>query len=239
MIAMISGILSVCAQNLILWDSVSHFLSKDTLLVRSGPMDNEKELCKYLAVKNNTDQAIPVCVKKVIVDTVTGSKNYICWVRCYSDKIYAPTDTVLLLPHHTDYYHFVGHYRAMDKHGTSTVRYVFYNKLNPNDSTSVRITYSPTNVGIQEQAPAKSLLSASPNPANNEVTFSYSLASGTEGKIVILQLTGTTVAEIPVDGSKGSVTFPASEIRDGLYFYYLVADGKVCSAKKLIIRHNP
>jgi hypothetical protein len=234
MVAMVSGF----AQNLVIWDSVAHFLPPDTNLIRSGPVDNEKEMCKYLAIKNNSSAPIPVCVKKVILDTIPGSKNYLCWVRCYSDKIYAPTDTVLLGPQKTDYYHFVGHYRPMDRNGSSTVRYVFYDRYHPTDTASVRITFVPSNVGITEVTTLKNSISATPNPANEEIKFNYTLTPGTTGKIILLQITGTIISETAVQEMRGSLILDTREMRDGLYFYYLMVDGNVCSAKKLVIRHQ-
>ena len=237
-VAMLLTMLSGFAQNLVLWDSVAHFLPPDTNLFRSGPVDSEKELLKYLAIKNNSSTAIPVCVKKVVLDTVPGSKNYLCWVRCYPDYVYAPTDTVMLGPQKTDNYHFVGHYRPMEKHGNSTIRYVFYNKFNPNDSVSVRITFNPTGLGISDAITAKNSISATPNPANDGIKFNYSITNGITGKIIILQITGTVISETQVQGTHGSFILDTTEMKDGLYFYYLMVDGKVCSAKKLVIRHS-
>ena len=230
--------LGVFAQNLVIWDSVAHYLPPDTLLIRTGPVDSEGEMLKYLAIKNNSVNPIAICVKKVISDTIPGSKNYICWVRCYSDKIYAPTDTVLLQSQRTDYYHFVGHYRPMEKHGISTIRYVFYDTFNHNDSASVRISYNPTGLAVTEANAVKNWLVATPNPANEEVKFSYSIAPGSTGKITILQITGTIMSETQVQGTHGVLDIDTRQMNEGLYFYYLVADGKICSAKKLIIRHQ-
>ena len=237
-VAMMIMILRISAQNLVIWDSVAHYLPHDTTLIKSGPLDSEKEMCKYLAVKNVSTAPIAVCVKKVIIDTVPGSKNYLCWVRCYSDRIYAPTDTVLLPPQKTDFYHFAGHYRPMEKNGSSTVRYVFYDRYNHNDSASVKITFSPTNVGIPDQGEIKNTIIATPNPANDEVNFSYSLSQGSSGKITIFQVTGTVISETPVQTTHGVLNINTQDLRDGLYFYYLVVDGKVCSAKKLVVRHQ-
>ena len=236
-IAIMLTILSGFAQNLVLWDSVAHFLPPDTNLIRSGALDNEKELCKYLAIKNNSSAPIPVCVKKVILDTTPGSKNYLCWTRCYPDYIYAPVDTVMLGSQKTDNYHFVGHYRPMEKHGTSTIRYVFYNKFDHSDSVSVRITYNPTGMGIPDAIMAKNFIFATPNPANEEIKFNYTITPGTTGKIIILQITGAVISETQVQGTHGSITLDSSEMKDGLYFYYLMVDRNVCSAKKLVIRH--
>lgn len=225
------------AQNLILWDSVAHFLPPDTILIKSGPVDAEKEMQKYIAIKNNSTSAIPVCLKKVVIDTVPGSKNYFCWSRCYPDYIYHPTDTVLLPPQKTEYFRFTAHYRPMDKPGNTTMRYVFYDKYHPSDSVSVRITFNPTGLGTTEMILPKNSISASPNPADDMIRFTYSISPGSTGKIMILQITGTILAEKLVQGAHGTYDFDCTEMKEGLYFYYLMIDGKVCSAKKLVIKH--
>jgi len=236
--AIMLTIISGFAQNLILWDSVAHFLPSDTTLIKSGPVDADKEMYKYLAVKNNSTSTLGICMKKVIIDTIPGSVNYFCWAKCYPANVYTPADTIQLSPQKTDFYHFVGHYRPIDKKGASTIRYVFYERANPNDSVSVKVTYLPTGLGIVDAVSIKNSISATPNPASEEVNFSYTLTPGSSGKIIILQVTGTVISETQVQGTHGNIVITAQDMKDGLYFYYLMVDGKVCSAKKLIIRHQ-
>jgi hypothetical protein len=78
---------------------------------------------------------------------------------------------------------------------------------------------------------------ASPNPANSDLTFNYSMTPGSEGEIIILQITGVVASEIPVTGTHGNIVTDTRDMKEGLYFYYLMVDGKAYSAKKFVIRH--
>jgi hypothetical protein len=80
-------------------------------------------------------------------------------------------------------------------------------------------------------------VTGTPNPANAEINFTYNILPGSSGQIIILQITGAVSTEIPVQGGHGSITMDTHAIKEGLYFYYLLVDGKVFSAKKFVIRH--
>jgi hypothetical protein len=115
---------------------------------------------------------------------------------------------------------------------------VFSDRSNANDTESVNSTTFLSGSGISDAINVKNSISASPNPANEEVTFTYTLIPGSSGKIIILQITGTVISENPVQGTHGNFVLDTREIKAGLYFYYLMADGKVCSAKKFVVRHS-
>ena len=161
-VVMMLAIISVFAQNLVLWDSVANSLPTDTTLIKSG---------------------------------------------------------------------------VVEKKAISTIKHVFYDRSNPNDSESAKITTSNAELGISDAVNAKNSIKASPNPANDEVKFSFSLIPGSSGKIIILQITGTVISENPIQGTHGNFVLTTREIKDGLYFYYLMVNGEVYCAKKFVVRH--
>jgi hypothetical protein len=101
------------------------------------------------------------------------------------------------------------------------------------------INYTPSAVGIKQQAPMQALLNdASPNPASDLVELSFHLETKSKVSLAIYDLTGKKVSEVlnsdlaPGDhGCKADV----SGLAPGLYFYSLTTDGHTCS-KKLVVR---
>jgi hypothetical protein len=77
-----------------------------------------------------------------------------------------------------------------------------------------------------------------PNPANNSTTIQYSLPAGVGTAFCqVYSLSGTQVAVItlPATQGKGQVQLNTGQMAAGMYFYALVADGKVLGTKQLAV----
>lgn len=221
--------------SLSLSDSTGQIPNNSTIVKTGTP--SEDEILTYLFVKNNSADSMPVLVKKVIIDTVPGTINMICWGLCFAPNVYVSPNPKYIKPGRTDSLDFSGHYVPNSQIGVSHIRYVFFNRDNTSDSVCVTVAYSafPLTAG---PSPDKPLLSnAYPNPASDRTTLNYSLPSGSSGTITVRNLLGNVVKELGINPGSGKISINTNDLPDGVYFYTITAAGNSDISRKLIIRH--
>jgi hypothetical protein len=78
-----------------------------------------------------------------------------------------------------------------------------------------------------------------PNPFNPVTTIKFSLPKASVITLKVFDIAGREVTELinNMNMNKGtfSYMFSAQDISSGVYFYSLIADGKIASTKKMII----
>ena len=223
------------SQSLALADSAGAVANNSTITLH-GHVD-DSEITSYIFVKNTTSAAIEVKVKKVVIDTITGTINTFCWGACFPPNVYVSPSPLTINAHATDSSDFSGHYSPDGIEGTSTIRYVFFNQANNSDSVCVKIAYDILEVGVSNQTAKNILSSAYPNPADSKVTFDYSINSSNAGCIIIRNLLGTVVRRSDLSSSETRSSVYISDLPEGIYFYSLDVDGKSIVTRKLIVKH--
>jgi hypothetical protein len=221
--------------SLSLSDSTGPLANNATIYKAGTPLDDE--IVAYVFVTNNSGTAVPVLVKKVVIDTVPGSLNMFCWGSCFAPTVYVSPNPITVDPGRTDSLNFSGHYVPNTYSGDSRLRYVFFSRSDPSDSVCVNIVYSAYPVGIEMLAVKATISNASPNPADGNTRISYSLPVNTNGSLVVRNLLGSIAMEFPLNGQSGSVSLNTGDLSNGVYFYSLNIDGVTGSSKKLIVRH--
>jgi hypothetical protein len=101
------------------------------------------------------------------------------------------------------------------------------------------INYTPSAVGIQQQASAQSLLKdAAPNPAVDFTDLYFHLDAQSKVSLAIYDLAGKKVSEVVnAELAPGDHSYRADlkGLAPGFYFYRLTTDRQTCS-KKLVVR---
>jgi hypothetical protein len=86
---------------------------------------------------------------------------------------------------------------------------------------------------------ALALFESYPNPFSDRTRISFMIPSATHVTLRVYDVTGSVV-ETLVDGEKASglysVTWNATDTNNGIYFYRMVADGKVFTGKVALVR---
>ncbi len=222
------------AQSLSLSNSGGALNNGDTVTV-AGPLTST--IYVYAFVENLTSSPIDVKVRKIEIDTVPGSKNYLCWGLCFDPIIYVSPDPITINGNSINDVDFSGDYKAQGNPGVTKIRYVFFDENNPTDSVYIQVHFDATS-GINDISKDIIFSNAYPNPASVSTTISYSLpANSNNTRIIIRDLLGATVKEILITDFKGKKTIITSDMDDGIYFYSLVLDEKIITSKKLIIRN--
>lgn len=220
------------AQSLTLLDPLNNPLSSsDTLVVSGSPSDFE--IIGAVRVANLTGSDMGVKVKKYEHELYAGSTNVFCWYQCYLPSTYAPDDTVLIVAHDT-VDRFTGHLMPGGISGTILMKYTWYNENDANDSVSTYIRFIASGVGINE-SPNAAISRAYPNPASDQVTFSYSVPTNQESFIVIQDLIGSVKMQIPLDANQNEVMVDLRSFSSGIYIYSLLVEGRTITTRKLNI----
>ena len=222
------------SQSLTLSDSAGPIANNSTKLVYGSP--SADEILSHVFVKNTSSGAITVKVKKVEMAIQNGTMNLLCWGLCYAPEVFVSIDSIVIAAGATNETDFSGHYLPQGVVGISTIRYVFYDMYNPTDSVCVNVDYSTYPQGISKVA-NDITCNVYPNPANQSANFTFSVPQDSDARLIIRNLVGNVVKDIPVTGNTGQIKVNTSDLAEGLYFYSVLINGTSQVAKKLVVKH--
>jgi hypothetical protein len=210
-------------------------LEPDQEITIGGEASSSAIVLDAIDVKNITSSSKAVKCAREDITIIPGTSNSFCWGLCYP-----PTTDTSAVSVDIDaggmYTEFSGDYYPDGNEGASTIKYTYFDELNPSDKISVLVVYS-TLVGIDDPVDYK-LSAAYPNPANNFVKFDYDISEISDNsKVVIYNLLGSAVKEVRIDNSFGSLKINTSDFNEGIYFYSLVVNNEPTKTQKLIIKH--
>jgi hypothetical protein len=200
----------------------------------------DEMVTEYIACTNNGSATISVKTKKIIHegDTLTGTINSFCWGACFPPFVYESPSSIPIEPGATSN-DFYAEYSPEDVPGISKITYVFFDENNRDDSVSVIVEWNASPAGIeQELLNQVNFSDAFPNPASNVIRINYNLPVEMAGaSIVITNLLGAKVEEVPLNGLQGQLELPVNDMPNGIYFYSLNYRNNLAITKKLVVRH--
>jgi hypothetical protein len=222
------------SQNLSLSDSAGP-ITKGAFRIFKGTPDSPL-IISYVWVTNGSTANIDVMCRKIIIDTVPGSENTYCWAgSCYPPDVYLSLDATPIGAGQTDKVSFIGEYNPKNHVGITIVRYSFFDRSNPSDSTWFDAHYQAFPLGIEDMKAGVSISNPYPNPANSYAVCDYAIPAGIDAQIILRNLLGTTLQEIPLTDLTGKVKLDTGQFPEGIYFYSVVIDGKVAATRKLVV----
>jgi hypothetical protein len=189
-------------------------------------------------VRNTTDKSVILVFHKVSGQIGTNQKNYYCIDNhCLDAKT---EDFFVKLEPNQLLTTFQVALEAGLAQGSSTVKYLVFNKSNPADVFEFEMTFQ-----IEETAEKPNIYSSDiiqlhdvyPNPAVDQATVEYTLFSGNvKAKIMIHNLLGNIIDEVPLPQSENRVKIRADALNSGVYFYTLYLDNEGVVTRKLLVR---
>ncbi len=97
-------------------------------------------------------------------------------------------------------------------------------------------TLSSTSNDILEDTPRAVLYQNAPNPFTHSTIIKFALPEHTtNATIMIFNLQGALVKQIPVTYRQSDITINGSELNAGMYVYSLIVDGKEIDTKRMIL----
>ncbi len=213
-------------------------INNGTVVLITGEINNDPfyEIVAHARILNLTNRAVDVRAKRIIIDTITGTENYLCWVQCFPPNIDVSQQVHSIPANDTTAYDiFGGHYVPKSRPGKSIIKYEFWVEGSPEDKAFFTVEFFVQPSSIVENATR--LGNAAPNPAREFVRIDYLLhPSAVNASIRLSNLMGQTVLERQISAINGTVQLPLTNLQEGVYFYSLVLNNQVSNTRKLIIR---
>jgi hypothetical protein len=191
-----------------------------------------------LRFKNTSDKPITLIIRKVYEQIGSTQKKYFCIDNsCLDAKV---EDYILKVePGQT----ITNFYVALDaglNQNESTVRYLAYNKSNPNQSLEVDLNFNV------EEKPDKATIYNSrhiivydvyPNPAVEIANLAYKLTSDqVKAKILVHNILGNIIGEYALTSLETLVRIKTEDLSPGIYFYTLYVENEGVMTRKLIVK---
>ncbi len=196
----------------------------------------------YFNIKNVSDEAVNVKARRIATNFATGMDtthaSFFCWDVCYGTSASASAFSIPIAPGDTTN---TAQYIVLtpnDIPGFSTITMRFFVEDNPADFVEHTYEYSVDGVlSLRDELDLSRVISSPyPNPAKDRASIDYELpVNFTKAEIQVYNLIGKKVRSIPLQGSFGTATIEAADLKSGVYFLYLTAEGKQITSRKLII----
>ncbi len=186
-------------------------------------------------VTNNATTTKYVKAMRTEISTISGSENYFCWGNCYDTSIYVSIDSIKMDSKYTEK-GFSGDYDSYGHIGKSIIKYSFFDAANPSDKVEFYAEYvAGSGVGINDVSYEYSVSNAYPNPATNNFNINYDFKNAKNAKIEILSIIGSLINSQEISTNSNRATIDISNIKNGIYFYNIIVDGRKIESKKIII----
>lgn len=237
-ILLLTGI-TTKAQDLSLYYHYQHVGNGETIL-KYGDASSAEIVIDHLKVRNNTDKAMSIMVKREQIEMQEGTVSQFCWGLCFAPGTEVSPDPRLIMAQSTsELFEFSGHYIPDGNIGESLIRYTFFKESDPDVSVSITVKFLATPTGITNETLVKDVISdLYPNPANNSVTLDYEFTQDvTDASIKIYNLLGAEVKNAQLENSGNKIKLDISDLDKGIYFYSIYINGDTYRTKKLIVQN--
>lgn len=200
--------------------------------------DGTSILQGFVDIYNVSATDLDVLVERVNNDLAPGHESNFCWGQfCFgSSTSLSPFSEPIAAGDYNPTFR-----GDLDPHGLmglSRVTYCFFDQNNQADSICMEFVYDVA-LGINENATYNYLSSPYPNPADAFTKISYGLATPSQDvKVVLHNMLGAKIKEFNTHAQQKSFILNTSSLKQGVYFYSLVADNKIISTSKLVVSHK-
>jgi hypothetical protein len=191
------------------------------------------EFLTDIFVVNLTDEELEVRTYRTNIALAEGMNAYVCFGICDS-----PEGTTFGMDYpisERDTMAYTLHLRPNGNFGYCKFQIDF---TVPGESMTLYVEVDLVHVGVKEQnAPASLNAYPNPAPANSTINVSYTLTDNSNNhRLVIRNIMGAVVMSMPLNVHENKITFEATELKSGVYFYTLESNNQISVAKKLIVK---
>ncbi|MDH5365576.1 MAG: T9SS type A sorting domain-containing protein [Cyclobacteriaceae bacterium] len=199
-----------------------------------------EEIVAPIKIRNNSDAAVYVFVKRIDDNIGSTQSTNFCWGDECFDKEVNKLPVSKKIESGETVESFLSVLQAGLVSGFSTVKYQVYTRSNPSLVIEHEITYV-----VEDKERSNTLYSSEelilnevyPNPVKEYAFIDYQINnSDTETKIVIHNVLGSEIGDFVLNPLEKELKIPVIEYNPGVYFYTLYIDGDGVITKKLVIR---
>lgn len=236
--SLVAGIfLSGFSQGLLLKDADGNDITNATLTVHGSPSASYLKAQVYL--HNEGEEAIEIWARKIEQEVLPNTFNTFCWADfCYDVSVIESTGGLNLDAGATSTdLDFYGQYFPEGYTGSTIVKYEFFSRNESFETVSVTVTYTAdaTSAAGPRLSQAR-IADPRPNPARDFTVFDYQLPPEVRSaRLVVRNLTGSVVMEVPLDPSGSRLRLETSSLNNGIFLYSFVVNEQVVLTKKLVV----
>lgn len=191
-----------------------------------------------LAIKNTSDKAITLVLKKIETQIGSSQKNFFCPDNNCLDQR-TETYTVKIEPGETLSNFSIGLEAGLTE-GFSSVKYSVHNKSNPNEIAHLELNF--TVEGKREKnsiysSPFITIHDVYPNPVTTTARINYDIHhERLKAKIIIHNILGSPLSVYELLPGLNSVKIEAETLNTGIYFYTLYVNNEGVMTRKLMVK---
>lgn len=191
-----------------------------------------------LQFKNNTSKSISLIIRKAESQIGTSQKNYFCPDGGCLDQVVE--DYIVKVEPGQTLNSFNVALEAGLVPGLSSVKYIAFNKANPNEVLEFDLNFI-----VEEKETSKNIYSSRainlqevyPNPASEFAYVNYKvLSDDAKAKMILHNVLGSPVGEYELPNLESRVKIRTEELNAGIYFYTLYVDNKAVMTRKLVVK---
>lgn len=191
-------------------------------------------------IQNTSNHIILLGVKKIESDIRSSQISKFCINNDCTDKSIVSGDTFIkLLPGET----FNGFSAELESGlvpGNSSVKFLFYNLSNANESIEVELNYTikeKVQEGMFYASDDVQLSDVFPNPVKENAIFNYNyINTEKEARLVIHSVLGSIISEFDLSPYESRLSIEVNDYNPGVYFYTLYIDNEGVATKKMVVR---
>lgn len=193
-----------------------------------------------IKLKNISDAPVHVLVRRVETQIGSSQSTYFCWDadclepdknQMFTSHLIKPGEIVET---------FVSVFSSGLDETVSNLKYLFYNRDNPEDKVEVELGYTvkdQTAGGFMFNSNSISISDIYPNPVSDIAYIKYLIYNeDIEAKIVFHNVLGSMVGEFNLNPVEKDLKITTEDFKPGVYFYTLYVDNEGKVTKKLIIK---
>jgi hypothetical protein len=221
-------------------DQADPYTDGDTIAatITTEDLDMTGEYIVKVYLINTSGATLTMNTLRTNIALPDGIRAYVCCLGgCYDDDKFAVDGEIL--PSGNDEYAL--HIQdTVGKFGLCAFKLEFWTKEDKTDMFTLYVEIDLLGEqGVKENSATTALLSAFPNPAsqNSKINIDYTLAAQNDNqRLVIRNIVGATVMNIPLNPYENSIAIDASVLKAGIYFYAIENKNQIVVAKKLVVR---
>ncbi|MGK7388783.1 MAG: T9SS type A sorting domain-containing protein [Candidatus Cyclobacteriaceae bacterium M2_1C_046] len=189
-----------------------------------------------LSIKNLTDEPLSIVVQRSENNIGNGQASFICWEKDCAEN----TSLHKKINARESANQIIATFEAGLAGGYSTVKYLIFNRHNPQDALEVTIHYTIEEASLNTkiyQSEKINLTEVYPNPVSDNLYITYNMTDPhADIRIGIHNVLGGVVKEYPLEAMETKAKINTSELNAGVYFYSLTVDNETVLIKKFVVR---
>lgn len=189
-----------------------------------------------VSIKNLTDEPLSLVIQRRENNIGNGQASFICWGEDCAEN----TSLHKKLEARATENHIVASFEAGLAGGLSSVKYIIFNKNNPQDDVELTIQYTIEEPSYNAEIYNSKLINVTdvyPNPVKDFLFMNYNmLEPDANVKIGIHNVLGSVVKEYQLESFESKARIETSELNSGVYFYSITVDNETVLIKKFVVR---